>query len=233
MKKTILIVDDEEDIRAILKYNLIKEGYDVLLASNGLEAIDLAVKMKPDLILLDVMMPEMDGMEVCENLRSKPSLENTIICFLTARNEDYSQVAGFEAGADDYVSKPIKPKVLISRIKALIRRKQPTPVEKDEMPELVINHDKYIIEKGSEEIRLPRKEFELIALLFSEPDVVFHRNDILSKVWGTEIVVGDRTIDVHVRKIREKIGDDYIQTVKGVGYKYSLQKKSPKNLRAL
>ena len=228
MKQTILIVDDEEDIRAILSYNLIKEGYEVLMAVNGHEALDIAIKTKPDLILLDVMMPEMDGIEVCEILRSNASLDNTIICFLTARNEDYSQVAGFDSGADDYVSKPIKPKVLISRIKALIRRKKPAKPELDLLPELSINRDKYVVEKGLEEIQLPRKEFELIALLLSEPNIVFHRNDILNKVWGTEIIVGDRTIDVHVRKLREKLGNEYIQTIKGVGYKYSIQKKSAK-----
>lgn len=226
MKESILIVDDEEDIRAILSYNLKKEGYTVYSAENGNEGIELAVAHKPDLILLDVMMPGMDGIEVCQILRDNPRLENTLICFLTARSEDYSQVAGFESGADDYVSKPIRPKVLLSRIKALIRRKQVnTPTYGEALPELIINREKYLIEKGVEEIQLPRKEFELMALLISEPDVVFHRNDILTKVWGTDIVVGDRTIDVHVRKIREKLGSDYIQTVKGVGYKYSIDKK--------
>jgi two-component system alkaline phosphatase synthesis response regulator PhoP len=228
MRESILIVDDEEDIRALLSYNLKKEGYTVFEAPNGKEAIALAVEHKPDLILLDAMMPGMDGMEVCQILRDNPRLENTLICFLTARSEDYSQVAGFESGADDYVSKPIRPKVLLSRINALIRRKQVNiPSKGSELPELIINREKYIIEKGVDEIQLPRKEFELIALLISEPDVVFHRNDILTKVWGTDIVVGDRTIDVHVRKIREKLGVDYIQTVKGVGYKYSLDKKKP------
>lgn len=227
MKESILIVDDEADIREMLSYNLTKEGYTVLLAENGKEAIEIAQKHLPDLILLDVMMPEMDGMEVCQILRSNARMENTLICFLTARSEDYSQVAGFDSGADDYVSKPIRPKVLISRINALIRRKNgPTQTaENNGMSDLVINREKYQIEKGTEEIQLPRKEFELLALLMSEPDVVFQRNDILNKVWGTEIVVGDRTIDVHVRKIREKLGNEYIQTVKGIGYKYTTQKK--------
>ncbi len=225
MKKSILIVDDEKDIRDILSYNLSKEGFDTHEAKNGEECLQMLNNFHPDLIILDVMMPGMDGIEVCETIRKTPGNQKVIICFLTARGEDYSQIAGLDAGADDYISKPIKPKVLVSRINALIRRSAPVVIEKDEMPGLFINRDKYIIQKGEEEIQLPRKEFELIALLISQPDVVFHRNEILNTVWGTEIVVGDRTIDVHVRKIREKIGDDYITTVKGVGYKYSLKKK--------
>ena len=225
MSKSILIVDDEEDIRTLLDYNLTKEGFVTYTAENGINAISLAKERKPDLILLDVMMPEMDGIEVCETIRSIPGLENTFICFLTARGEDYSQIAGLDAGADDYITKPIRIRVLISRINALFRRekaKAPTSTSN----ELRINKEKYIIEKGDEQIQLPRKEFELLSLLMSQPDVVFHRNDILDTVWGTEIVVGDRTIDVHIRKLREKIGEEYITTVKGVGYKYSENQKS-------
>ena len=224
MNKSILIVDDDEDIRTLLDYNLSKEGFQTHCAKNGLEAIEIAREVRPDLILLDVMMPEMDGMEVCETLRSTPGFENTYICFLTARGEDYSQVAGLDAGADDYVTKPIKIRVLISRINAMFRRnlnKSTTVTTND----LRINKDKYIVEKGTEEIQLPRKEFELISLLMSKPDHVFHRSDILDTVWGTDIVVGDRTIDVHIRKLREKLGEEFIVTVKGVGYKYSTNEK--------
>jgi len=230
MNKSILIVDDEQDIRNILSYNLRKEGFDTYEAENGEEGIRMLNEIQPDLIILDVMMPGMDGIEICEIIRKTPGNQKVLICFLTARGEDYSQIAGLDAGADDYISKPIKPKVLVSRINALIRRSSPQVIENDEMPGLIINRSKYIVQKGSDEIQLPRKEFELIALLISQPDVVFQRNEILNTVWGTEIVVGDRTIDVHVRKIREKLGDDYITTVKGVGYKYSLKKKltSPK-----
>lgn len=225
MKKSILIVDDEKDIRDILSYNLRKEGFDTFEAENGEDCLEMLNTFQPDLIILDVMMPGIDGIEVCETIRKTPGNQKVIICFLTARGEDYSQIAGLDAGADDYISKPIKPKVLVSRINALIRRSNPQVLESDEMPGLVIKRDKYLIQKGDEEFHLPRKEFELIALLISQPDVVFHRNDILKSVWGTEIVVGDRTIDVHVRKIREKLGEDYIITVKGVGYKYTQKKK--------
>ncbi len=217
--KTILIVDDEADIRDILSYNLRKEGFTVLTAENGKEGINIAETIQPDLILLDVMMPEMDGIEVCEILKSKPKTQNTLICFLTARNEDYSQLAGFNAGGDDYVSKPIKPKLLISRIHAILRRSQPVKSETQEN-ELIIDRDKYIVIKNGKEIHFPRKEFELLDLLASKPDFVFSRETILETVWGSEIVVGDRTIDVHIRKLREKIGNDSIKTVKGVGYKF-------------
>jgi two-component system, OmpR family, alkaline phosphatase synthesis response regulator PhoP len=216
----ILIVDDEEDILEIIKYNLIKEGFDVETADNGLLGIELAKKFRPDLILLDVMMPQMDGIEVCETIRSISGLESTLICFLTARSEDYSQIAGLDAGADDYISKPVKPKVLISRLNAILRRKLvPIQANEDEN-QLIINREKYLIVKSGKEIQLPRKEFELLALLASKPNAVFERNVILEKVWGKDIVVGDRTIDVHIRKLREKIGDSYIKTIKGVGYKF-------------
>lgn len=219
--KTILIIDDEADIREILTYNLKKEGFNVYSAENGLSGIELAKRYNPDLILLDVMMPEMDGIEVCENLKSDAATKNILICFLTARSEDYSQIAGFEAGGDDYVSKPVKPKVLVSRINAILRR----PIENmspdsAEEKELVIDRNRYLVLKNGVSIHLPKKEFELLALLASKPEKVFDRDFILETVWGSGIVVGDRTIDVHIRKLREKIGDDYIKTVKGVGYKF-------------
>ncbi len=217
---SILIIDDEEDIRELLKYNLKKEGYLVEVAENGEIGLALMKELKPDLIILDVMMPGMDGIEVCDAIRSTPGFNQTLICFLTARNEDYSQIAGLDAGADDYVAKPVRPKVLISRINALLRRKGMLAVEEPSNKDLVINREKYVIEKNGETIHLPRKEFELLALLASRPDYVFERDVILEKVWGSEIVVGDRTIDVHVRKLREKIGDDYIKTIKGIGYKF-------------
>lgn len=218
----VLIVDDEEDIRQILAYNLIKEGYKVLEASRGDEALRIIGETRPDLILLDVMMPGMDGMEVCEVIKSNPENSSILICMLTARSEDYSQIAGLDAGADDYVTKPIKPKVLMSRVHALLRRKEEPKTTNETNSGLVINREKYLLEKDGNEIRLPRKEFELLALLASKPDYVFKREIILEKVWGTDIIVGDRTIDVHVRKLREKIGDQYIQTVKGIGYKFLL-----------
>ncbi len=221
--KTILIIDDEDDIRAILTYNLEKENYRVLNASNGKDGIELAQQHTPDLVLLDVMMPEMDGIEVCEFLRADPKTENIGICFLTARGEDYSQIAGLEAGADDYVSKPIKPKVLVSRIKAILRRGDKVSNRTDENKaedNLIIDRERYCVLRDGVELHLPRKEFELLALLSSKPEKVFSRDFILESVWGASIVVGDRTIDVHVRKLREKIGDGYIKTIKGVGYKF-------------
>ncbi len=220
---TILIVDDEEDILGFLEYNLKKEGYAVHLASSGRKAIELAQQDTPDLILLDVMMPELDGIETCRELREIPALKNTLIAFLTARNEDYSQIAGFDAGADDYINKPIKPRVLVSRIKALLRRSSPKADGRvfETATGLRINRDRYVIELNGTEINLPRKEFELLALMASRPGHVFTRDIILGTVWGNEVVVGDRTIDVHVRKLREKIGDTAIRTVKGVGYKYA------------
>ncbi len=218
----ILLVDDEPDILDFLSYNLKKEGYAVLTASNGKEAITIAKKELPHLIVLDVMMPEMDGIETCRELRIIKGLENTIITFLTARNEDYTQIAGFDVGADDYITKPIKPRVFISRIKALLRRhKEDIAVSHlIDLGIIKIDSEKYIVYKGKEEISLPKKEFNLLSLLCSKPGKVFTREFILDKVWGDDVVVGDRTIDVHIRKLREKIGDDYFKTVKGVGYKF-------------
>jgi two-component system, OmpR family, alkaline phosphatase synthesis response regulator PhoP len=221
----ILLVDDEPDILEIVGYNLSAEGYEVFTAKNGAEGVAKAKKKLPHLVILDVMMPEMDGIEACEIMRRTPGLEHTIITFLTARGEDYSQVAGFDAGADDYITKPIKPKVLVSKVKALLRRVQ----KEEEAPEditkvgyITIDREEYKIIKKGEEIILPRKEFELLALLTSKPNKVFKREVILDKVWGNEVVVGGRTIDVHIRKLREKIGDDHFKTVKGVGYKFVL-----------
>lgn len=218
----ILLVDDEPDILEIVGYNLSQEGYQVITGSNGLEAVKLAKKHSPHLIILDVMMPDMDGIEACEIIRSNPSLENVIITFFTARGEDYSQVAGFDAGADDYITKPIKPKVLISKVKALLRRfkNEEKPSQIVKIGKLTINREEYKVYVGKEELSLPRKEFELLSLLTSKPGKVFTREDILDKVWGMEVVVGGRTIDVHIRKLREKIGDKAFKTVKGVGYKF-------------
>jgi len=217
----IFIVDDEEDIRELLRYNLVQDGHRVSTFENGSLCLAAVKLEKPDLILLDVMMPAMDGIEVCEVLKNNPENEDIIICFLTARSEDYSQIAGLEAGGDDYISKPIKPKVLVSRIHALLRRKSKMDVKEAISQELKINRDKYLVEKDGMEIQLPRKEFELLALLTSRPDFVFKREVILEQVWGTEVVVGDRTIDVHIRKLREKIGEHCISTVKGIGYKFN------------
>ena len=219
---SILIIDDEEDIRDILKYNLEKEGFYVDVASNGEQGLAKIKSNMPDLVILDVMMPGMDGIEVCDLIRSTPKYENIIICLLTARNEDYSQIAGLDSGADDYVSKPVKPKVLVSRINALLRRKGKVQPENISSSSLIINREKYIVEKNGEILHLPRKEFELLALLASKPHSVFERDVILESVWGSDIVVGDRTIDVHIRKLREKLGDNYITTIKGVGYKFSI-----------
>ncbi len=219
----ILLVDDEQDILEFLGYNLKKEGFVVFTASNGLEAIKVAKKELPNVIILDVMMPDMDGIETCREIRETPGLKDVMIAFLTARNEDYSQIAGFEVGADDYINKPIKPRVLVSRIKALLRRTkigQNEMEEKVEMGGIKIDRERYLIVKNDEEINLPKKEFELLALLASKPGKVFTREIILERVWGGEVVVGDRTIDVHIRKLREKLGDDYIKTVKGIGYKF-------------
>jgi len=219
----ILIADDDEDIRELLKYNLEKEGYSVQLAVDGHDCLKKINAQKPDLLLLDVMMPGMDGIEVCENLKSDESLKDILICFLTARSEDYSQIAGLEAGGDDYVTKPIKPKVILSRISAILRRKEVTTNKPQLISEdLKINREKYLLEKNGVELQLPRKEFELLALLMSKPNMVFTREIILERVWGSDIVVGDRTIDVHIRKLRGKIGDDKITTVKGIGYKFCL-----------
>lgn len=218
----ILLVDDEQDILEIVGYNLSQEGYKIVTANNGKEAIATARKELPQLIIMDVMMPEMDGMEACENIRKIPELSNVLITFLTARNEDYSQVAGFDAGADDYIAKPIKPKLLVSKVKALLRRLKNDVVAAETLNVggIEINREEYKIVKGDEEIVLPRKEFELFHLLASKPGKVFKREEILDKVWGNEVIVGGRTIDVHIRKLREKIGDDFFKTIKGVGYKF-------------
>jgi len=219
-KSKILLVDDNEDILDLLEYNLSKAGYTVDTAINGKIAINKASSFTPDLIIMDVMMPEMDGIEACAEIRKIPQLQNTIITFLTARGEDYSQIAGFEAGADDYITKPIKPKVLISKIKGLLRRGVVETQLSEDTNSIRIDREKYIVVQRDTEISLPKKEFELLALLMSKPDNVFTREKIFASVWGDDIVVGDRTIDVHIRKLREKIGDDYIKTVKGVGYKF-------------
>lgn len=218
----ILLVDDEPDILEIVSYNLSSEGYSVSTAENGIEAIKKAKKEKPHLIILDVMMPEMDGIEACEQIRKIPELNDTIITFLTARGEDYSQVAGFDAGADDYITKPIKPKVLVSKVKALLRRLKDSEDNTSilKIGDLVINREEYKILLKGKELILPRKEFELLSLLATKPGKVFKREEILDKVWGNEVVVGGRTIDVHIRKLREKIGDQSFKTVKGVGYKF-------------
>jgi two-component system alkaline phosphatase synthesis response regulator PhoP len=220
----ILLVDDEPDILEIVGYNLAQEGYQVLTAVNGKEAVVKAKKELPHLIIIDVMMPEMDGMEAVEIIRRVPELSNVIITFLTARSEDYSQVAGFDAGADDYIAKPIKPKLLISKVKALLRRLKEDENKEDvlRVGTIEINREEYKIVMEDKEIVLPRKEFELFYLLASKPGKVFKREEILDKVWGNEVVVGGRTIDVHIRKLREKIGDDIFKTIKGVGYKLEI-----------
>jgi len=224
-REKILLVDDEPDIIEFLGYNLTKEGYDVTTSTSGKEAVELAKKIKPDLILLDVMMPEMDGIETCQEIRGIDDIKNTLIAFLSARGEDYSQVAGLDAGADDYITKPIKPRLLVSRVKAILRRKagaEEIAVNEQE-GDIRIDREKYLVYKEGQELSFPKKEFELLALLLSKPGKVFTREVILESVWGGEVVVGDRTIDVHIRKLREKLGDHYIKTIKGVGYKFIAQ----------
>lgn len=219
----ILLVDDEEDILEFIGYNLKKEGYDVYLTQSSSEALKLASEIIPDLILLDVMMPEMDGIETCAELRKNPKLNQTLIAILSARNEDYSQVAGLDAGADDYITKPIKPRLLISRVKAILRRKPNTSEEAEKesvVGNIVLNRESYTIINKGEEFNLPKKEFELLSLLMSKPGKVFTRDTILEKIWGGDVIVGDRTIDVHIRKLREKVGSETIKTIKGVGYKF-------------
>ncbi len=222
----ILLVDDEEDILEFVSYNLQREGFRVYTGRNGREAIELAGKIKPDLVILDVMMPEMDGIAACEEIRKLPVCKNVLIAFLTARGEDYSQIAGFEAGADDYITKPIRPKVLISRVKALLKRSGGISSDSDDnekilnIGNIVIDKERYILKIDGRELTLPRKEFELLSLLVSKPDKVFTRDEIYKSVWGNNVIVGDRTIDVHIRKLREKIGNDHIRTLKGIGYKF-------------
>ncbi len=224
----VLLVDDELDILEFLSYNLEKEGYEVFTAKNGVEALKIAEQETPHLIILDVMMPEMDGITACEELRKMPALSGSVIAFLTARGEDYSQIAGFEAGADDYITKPVRPKVLVSRVKALLKRSgEGAPVVAEvvdtntvSIGNLMIDKERYLIRIGDIEMVLPRKEFELLSLLVSKPGKVFTREEIYHSVWGENVVVGDRTIDVHIRKLREKIGNNHIKTLKGIGYKF-------------
>ena len=222
----ILLVDDEEDILEFVSYNLEREGFKVFTGRNGKEAIQMVAKIKPDLVILDVMMPEMDGIAACEEIRKLPGFQNVVIAFLTARGEDYSQIAGFDAGADDYITKPIRPKVLISRVKALLKRSGGVSAENKEnekvihIGNLIIDKEKFTLQVDDREMMLPRKEFELLSLLVSKPDKVFLREEIYKSVWGDNVIVGDRTIDVHIRKLREKIGNDHIRTLKGIGYKF-------------
>jgi two-component system alkaline phosphatase synthesis response regulator PhoP len=224
MAQRILLVDDEQDLIDLLRYNLEKEGFEVHAALNGREAVAKAKEIVPALILMDVMMPEMDGMEACREIREIPECSNTVIAFLTARNEDYSQLAGFDSGGDDYIPKPIKPRILISKVKAWLKRtelsSQSSSSEVLSNGGIVIDKDKYLVTKGTEVFQLPKKEFELLALLVSAPGRVFTRDYILNYVWGNDVIVGDRTIDVHIRKLREKLGDDLFKTIKGVGYKF-------------
>lgn len=224
-KVKILIVDDEPDILEFLEYNLRKEGFQVFTASDGEEGIAQAEKEHPKLVILDIMMPKMDGVEVCRHLRSKSEFDNTVIAFLTAREEDYSQIAALDVGGDDYITKPIRPRVFVSRVKALIRRSERTnkPLEDDSIirvGDLAIDSERVSVQRGEEIIELAKKEFELLQLLVSKPGKVFSREEIFNKVWGTDVIVGNRTIDVHIRKLREKIGDHYIKTIKGIGYKF-------------
>jgi len=224
-KVKILIVDDEPDILEFLKYNLDKEeGFEVFTAQDGEEGIKVAEREQPTLIILDIMMPKMDGVEVCRHLRAKPEFEHTIITFLTARDEDYSQIAALDVGGDDYITKPIRPRVFLSRIKALLRRSGRAPesdsAEIIRVGDLAIDREKVNVTRGEETIDLAKKEFELLYLLVSKPGKVFSRDEIFNKVWGTDVIVGNRTIDVHIRKLREKIGDHYIKTIKGIGYKF-------------
>jgi two-component system alkaline phosphatase synthesis response regulator PhoP len=221
----VLIVDDEDDILEFVSYNLRREGYQVSIANNGRDAIKTATINLPHLIILDVMMPEMDGIETCRELRQIAALQKTIIAFFTARNEDYSQIAGFDAGADDYITKPIKPRLLVSKVNALLRRYS-TPiaeVSSYSVGDLIIDTEKYLVSKSGTEFTLPRKEFELLSLLSSKPNKVFTRDEIYSKIWTNDVIVGDRTIDVHIRKLREKLGIENIKTIKGVGYKYEFK----------
>ncbi len=223
-KIKVLVVDDEPDIVEILKYNLQKEGYDVATAEDGIKAVKVAGKFLPDVILLDIMMPNQDGVETCLQLRQIPELKNSFIIFLTARMEEYSEVAAFDVGADDYITKPIKPRALMSRIAALFRRetKKEQEVSQIKVKDLLIDRGSYTIDKNGKTITLPKKEFELLYFLAKNPNIVFSRDELLQNIWGTDVFVLARTVDVHIRKVREKIGEDYITTVKGVGYKFDL-----------
>jgi two-component system, OmpR family, alkaline phosphatase synthesis response regulator PhoP len=220
----VLVVDDEEPILELLKYNLEKQGYEVKTASDGFTGVDIARRFHPDLVLLDIMMPKMDGVETCRQIRAIPELTNTFVVFLTARSEEYSEVAAFDVGADDYITKPIKPRALMSRISALFRRdnKKKAPTSQIKIGDLVIDRTSYTIKVKGKEISLPKKEFELLFFLAQNPNKVFSRDDLLQNIWGSDVYVLARTVDVHIRKVREKIGDDYITTVKGVGYKFNL-----------
>lgn len=223
VKQKILIVDDEPDILELIEYNLKKEGYQVYLASNGQEGVNEAKKVLPDLIILDIMMPKMDGIEACRIMRTMPEFKNTFMVFLTARSEEYSEIAGFNVGADDYIAKPIKPRALVSRINAILRRNSATEEVSDnklEVKDLVIDREAYLVFKNGEKVVLAKKEFELLYLLASKPGKVYTRETILKNIWEDSVVVTNRTIDVHIRKLREKLGDDYVATVKGVGYKF-------------
>ncbi len=225
VKQKILIVEDEPDILELIAYNLNKEGYLYITASNGLEAIQMAKKHLPDLILLDIMMPKLDGIETCRQLRAMPEFKNTYMVFLTARSEEYSEISGFNVGADDYIAKPIKPRALISRINAILRRNTVADVAatlKLEIGDLVIDREAYLVFQDGNKITLAKKEFELLYLLASKPGKVFTREGILNSIWEESVVVTNRTIDVHIRKIREKLGDHYVTTVKGVGYKFEI-----------
>lgn len=219
----VLVVDDEEPILELLKYNLEKNGYEVKTALDGAKAVDIAKKFIPDLVLLDIMMPKMDGVETCRQLRDLPELQKMFIVFLTARSEEYSEVAAFDIGADDYITKPIKPRALMSRLSALFRResKKSTPANTITMGDLTIDRGSYTVSVSGNEINLPKKEFELLYFLAQNPNKVFSREDLLQNIWGTDVYVLARTVDVHIRKVREKIGEDYIVTVKGVGYKFA------------
>lgn len=224
MTYKILLVDDEPDILEFMSYNLLREGYEVHVASNGREAIDKALEVMPHIILLDVMMPEMDGIQACIELRKRPEFSETLIVFLSALGEDSSQLKGFDVGADDYITKPIKVKLLISRIQAMLKRinvdKKKSSDNAQKERSIIINKERYVVIKDGRELVLPRKEFNLLALLYSKPKKVFAREEIYSSVWGNDVIVGDRTIDVHIRKLRERIGSQHIVTIKGVGYKY-------------
>lgn len=218
----VLLVDDEADILELLRYNLEREGYRVSTAQNGRDALKVAKSERPDLIVLDIMMPGMDGVEVCNQLRAQPEFKQTLITFLTARGEDYSQIAGFDAGADDYITKPVRPKVFVSKVKALMKRTSGDRGDGQvlEANGIRVDLEKVLVYRGDEELQLPKKEFELLVLLMSKPGKVYKRDEIYSHIWGNELYVGDRTIDVHIRKLREKIGEDRIRTVKGIGYKF-------------